>query len=369
MRSKRILIIFVVGVVAAPLLFYAFVVGSLILYRPADEGIGPIRAISVCPDGQRFVTANQDGTVRLWHIRTGKELESYGQQQSAVTAVDVSPDGQYIAATWNDWSNERFGTVIWDLNSTIEVCKLIGHAQSVNDVTFTPDNQFVISASSDKTIRQWDANTGEEVLCLRGHDADVNSVCVTPDGQTVLSAAGDYWGGELHDPTMRLWSLDDGSQIHVFEGHSGAVYDVATTPDAAIVASASRDDTIRIWDVNTGKELRTIQGSSFNTVAIDSQGRFVLSGSGYTEGSVQLWDLATGKELHTFSCTTVAHDVSFSPNGNLLISAHGYHAGRPTRIFGLTGMEGYVKDGVAIVWNVKAQKEIVRVGGPNEANE
>jgi hypothetical protein len=52
-----------------------------------------------------------------------------------------------------------------------------------------------------------------------------------------------------------------------------------------------------------------------------------------------------------------------------MTSAHGYHAGRPARGFSLTGIEAYVKEGVAIVWDAKSQKELVRVGGPNETNE
>src|SRR6476661_4029517 len=72
------------------------------LFAPPREEIGPIHALAFCPEGERFVTGNQDGTVRMWDATTGEELRSFGQQRPAVVAVAVSPDGRHVAGSWEE---------------------------------------------------------------------------------------------------------------------------------------------------------------------------------------------------------------------------------------------------------------------------
>jgi hypothetical protein len=93
----------------------------------------------------------------------------------------------------------------------------------------------------------------------------------------------------------------------------------------------------------------------------------LLAGSGYSHtGEVQLWNIASRKKSRVFAIKSAAHEVAFSPDGKLAVSAHGYFDGRPLtglrRWFSLYGSESYVKDGVAVVWNAETGEEIRRVG-------
>jgi WD40 repeat protein len=329
---------------------------------PADPGSRPVDSVAFCPSGNQFVTSSDDGSVRLWDAQTAKEIHCYCRK-APVGNVAVSQDGRFVASAWDDWTNNQFGVMVWDLSKGFRVQTLVGHSEVVNSVAFTPDSRRIISASSDRTIRVWDLGTGKESSCLTGHEADINAVRVSLDGQFILSAGGDYWGGVLNDPSVRLWSLKDGSQVRVFRGHTGAVYDIDFTPDGTLAASASWDGTIRIWDVSTGQELRSFGESQFNAVAIHPNGRLLVSGSGVlsSPGAVILWDLTTGEKVRTFPCDTVAHDVGFSPDGSKIVSAHGVHTGRPARGFSFSGSESYVKDGGAILWETDGGKEKLRV--------
>lgn len=44
------------------------------------------------------------------------------------------------------------------------ICTLSGHVDSVNTVAITPDGKFVVSGSSDHTVKKWDLNTATEVM-------------------------------------------------------------------------------------------------------------------------------------------------------------------------------------------------------------
>ncbi len=75
-------------------------------------------------------------------------------------------------------------------------------------MTVTPDDKYVISGSSDKTLKLWELATGQELRTLTGHSSSVNAVTVTPDGKYVISGSDDN--------TLKLWDLATGECIATF---------------------------------------------------------------------------------------------------------------------------------------------------------
>jgi len=59
----------------------------------------------------------------------------------------------------------------------------------------------LLSSSADKTLRLWDINSGLEVRRLEGHREWINQAVFSPDGQFAISGA---W-----DETIRLWHIHD----------------------------------------------------------------------------------------------------------------------------------------------------------------
>ena len=66
-----------------------------------------------------------------------------------------------------------------------------GHIESVNAVDITPDGKFIVSASSDMTLRLWSIKKGEALRVFDGHSGEVNAIAVTPDGQSLVSGSRD----------------------------------------------------------------------------------------------------------------------------------------------------------------------------------
>jgi WD40 repeat protein len=57
--------------------------------------------------------------------------------------------------------------------------------------------QFLASASEDRTVRIWDAATGKLNRCFRGHSQRVTSLAFHPDNRRIVSASG--------DGTIKIW--------------------------------------------------------------------------------------------------------------------------------------------------------------------
>ena len=49
----------------------------------------------------------------------------------------------------------------------------------VNGCAVSPDGSYIVSASSDRTLKVWDALTGTERLTFSGHTDSVNGCAVT----------------------------------------------------------------------------------------------------------------------------------------------------------------------------------------------
>ncbi|MGL5880165.1 MAG: WD40 repeat domain-containing protein, partial [Xenococcaceae cyanobacterium] len=77
---------------------------------------------------------------------------------------------------------------------------LKGHSNSVKAVAITPDNQKIVSGSSDGTVKIWDIDSGEMLHSFDGC-ASVASVAVTPDGSNIVTGCDDL--------TITMWQIPD----------------------------------------------------------------------------------------------------------------------------------------------------------------
>src|SRR4051794_18798715 len=83
------------------------------------------------------------------------------------------------------------------------VCMIDPRTTSTGVVTsadISPDGRFLLSGSTDGTMRLWGLTTGKCIWTFIGHTAPVSEVCFSPDGRYALSAGA--------DSVMRLWFLD-----------------------------------------------------------------------------------------------------------------------------------------------------------------
>ena len=86
--------------------------------------------------------------------------------------------------------------------STLRALQLTGHGASVNHCAYAPDNSYLVSAASDRSLKIWDASSGELRKTLQGHLEEVNGCAVSADSLRIASVSSE--GG------LKVWSAVDG---------------------------------------------------------------------------------------------------------------------------------------------------------------
>ncbi|KAF9459713.1 WD40-repeat-containing domain protein [Collybia nuda] len=197
-----------------------------------------------------------------------------------------------------------------------------GHADSVNSVAFSRNGKYLVSGSTDKTIRLWDTETGGLVIGpFKGHKAPVSSVTFSYDSRRIASGSYDF--------SVRIWEVDTGElAMTPLEGHTGPITSISFSRDGRQVVSGSEDKTLRIWDVDEAElAVKTLTGHKgiVTSVAFSQDQKHVVSGS--TDKTIIVWNAKTGTiisgplEGHTFW----VNSVGFSPNGKRIVSGSNDH--------------------------------------------
>ena len=258
-------------------------------------------------DGQMpdtFLAGHMDWDEWVFNSSTGNTM--------SVNSVAFNLDGNTIASGNDDDTVKLWDIVTGKLKATLE-----GHTDRVNSVAFSPDGNTIASGSSDNTIILWDVATGTLKATLEGHTGSVLSVAFSPDGNTIASGAGGYVysGGAVavRDATVKLWDVATGTLKATLEGHTDRVNSIAFSPDGNTIASGSNGrfyynppahgdftitrGTIKLWEVATGTLKTTL-------------GRFRMEGASVDSDSMTGWDYGS------------IFDVTFSPDGKTIASTH-----------------------------------------------
>ena len=238
--------------------------------------------IAFSPDGEHLISSDQK-TIKIWDIKL-KETTLTITGAGVANRIAFSPDGKKIVT--ESFKDDKGMIILWDAETGEELCSRQYDGSTVVSIRFNPNGQQIVVGTLGNSIIV-DAETLETLYTLSGHAHSVNYTSFSPDGQYIISVS--------HDKTARIWDSKSRKCLNVLEGHTSGVNHASFSPNGKLVASSSYDGTIRIWDVATGYCLQVLETASVIFVEFLPDGEHLISIS--YDGTICKWDFPPLQEL------------------------------------------------------------------------
>ena len=274
---------------------------------------GSVNDIKFSPNGDYLATASRDGIAKLVQVSTSTEIATISHEDY-ISLIKFSPNGDYLATGSYD------GTAKLVQVSTGREITTISPKGSVRKIEFSPKSNYLIITSdyerviskdsfisSDHKVRLIQVNTGTEIAIL-SHNQSVNEIKFGSDGEYL--ATGGY------DGVVKLIEIATGKKIAEFS-HQGFIEKIEFSSDGEYLATASRDGTAKLVRVSTAKEIATISHEgSVSKIEFSPHGGYLATAS--ADGTVKLVQVSNLKINPLISDNNGFSKIEFNPNGEYL---------------------------------------------------
>jgi WD40 repeat protein len=213
-----------------------------------------------------LASANGDGTVGLWSVRSGKSVATLPSRTAAGTssftsAVAFSPTGSTLATSYNAATVSLWSVATRQVVGTLSA----SGGQWVRSVAFSQDGRMLATgsggtastgATSSGAVELWDVASRQVVATLTH----------TQTGPGALAFSNQELASVNADGTVALWSLRTGTRTALLTNAKSNAKSVAFKADGTQIMSGNDDGTGTIWDRASGQPTRTLNTGSSGTV-------------------------------------------------------------------------------------------------------
>jgi len=157
-------------------------------------------------------------------------------------------------------------------------------ASRITGMDFSRCGQFIVSSSSDDTVKLYSSIDGKLQRNLNVKKFGASAVIFTHHPKAILAA-----GFRNQDCCVRYHSLHDNSYLRVFRGHQLPIHNLELSPVSDTFLSSSQDKTVRMWDIRQETSVALVRTSQNPVVAFDNEG--LIFGIGASRTSLKLFDI------------------------------------------------------------------------------
>ncbi|KAF2800430.1 WD40 repeat-like protein [Melanomma pulvis-pyrius CBS 109.77] len=198
-----------------------------------------MNTIAYSPEGQRIITAADDGKIKVWDVNSGFCIVTFTEHSSGVTACEFAKRGNVLFTASLDGSIRAWDLIRYRNFRTFTAPTRL----SFSSLAVDPSGEVVCAGSIDSfDIHIWSVQTGQLLDRLSGHEGPVSSLAFAPDGGTLVSGSWDH--------TVRVWSIFARTQTSEPLQLMADVLCIAFRPDSKQVAVTTLDGQLTFWSVS-----------------------------------------------------------------------------------------------------------------------
>ncbi|XP_026575681.1 WD repeat-containing protein 86 [Pseudonaja textilis] len=233
---------------------------------------GGINWISLSPDGQWLLTGSEDGTARLWSTANNQCQTHFQGHESYITFCHLENEVAFTCSA--DHTIRK-----WDVMTGRCLAIYRGHTSIVNRILVSKD--YLFSGSYDRTARCWSVDKEKPIQEFRGHRNCVLALALysskdvleeeemEEEIEEVEELSQDFLVTGSTDCTVKVWWVSTGRCHQTLLGHTGAVLCLILDAPNRELFSGSTDYTIRTWNIVTGEQLRVFKEHQGSIICLE----------------------------------------------------------------------------------------------------
>lgn len=217
-------------------------------------------------DAKWLVSGSEDGTVKIWDVRTGSHQRNYVHHAPVNDIALHSNQGEVVSA-------DDSGLIrVWDLGADRESHSLNPREDvPMRSVSIASDGSTLVAGNHKGEVYVWSIEPGLPFTDLQprtmfpAHGKYLTKVLISPDTKNLATASA--------DTTIKIWSSNAATDPatgqpaanasgytldKTLTGHQRWVWDMAYSADSAYLVSASSDHTARLWELASGTTVRQV---------------------------------------------------------------------------------------------------------------
>ncbi len=241
------------------------------------EGQDAFAGLACSSNSKWFATAVMNGVVKVLDIHSGDCIAQMDRgahefQTNDISQLEFSPDGRFLAATVENSElysdddqllnpdTEGTQTYVWHPETGEAIVKFAGR-----NFVFSPDSRLLTGAAFDETLGStdrvdrcvsvWDVTTVERISHFSAHTDLVENITFSPCGEFLVSSS--------RDKSLRVWDLADGVEKKVYTNSETDWGLPFYSPEGQLLTAVFRYEkttvAIDICRVESGEKLQTIE--------------------------------------------------------------------------------------------------------------
>ncbi|XP_022894063.1 WD repeat-containing protein 26 homolog [Olea europaea var. sylvestris] len=227
-----------------------------------------------------LVTCGYGEVVYVWLSMLGMvQLQILQEHSDEVWFLQFSHNGKYLASSSSDCL-----VIIWEVKLDGRVSlkhRLSGHQKPVSCISWSPDDQQLLTCGVEDAMRRWDVTSGECLHIYGKNGLGFVSCGWAPDGKRIFSG--------VTDKSISMWDLE-GREVECWKGQRTIrISDLGITRDGKELITVCKETTILLfgWESQSEKLIEESQNIVSFTLSEDS--KFLLVSLSNQE--IHLWNI------------------------------------------------------------------------------
>jgi len=275
------------------------------------------------PDGTRVVTTSEDGTVRLWSVKSGEDRMTFAVRptEQAPYPFTVSDDSALIAAATaptyrgelreidgNVGANQFLGRIaspqcdterlvtvtthnvyVWHFPTFRQIASISFDEKTVRSAVAVPNSSLVVVLIEGGPTYLWNTDNNETQLVVDPYVSALDCEAHPSDGRIALS---------LKDGRCVLINSGSG-QVEQNLRHEGQVLSVKFSSDGGQLLTVDDRNTAHLWRGREFADVLSIQspGLRFDRAVFSSDDSAIITWSARQKEAICAWDAQGGVKL------------------------------------------------------------------------